>query len=369
MFAAFAAFLVVHGLIHLLGFLKAFGIAELPQLTQPVSPAMGVLWLACCVLFVAAACALFLWPRWWWAIGAAAVVISFVAIVPSWSDAKVGAAADLVAAAGVVFGFLALGPTSLRARYENDVDRALARFVEPGAVVADADLRALPEGMQRYLRYVGVVDRPRVRNLRARMHGRIRSGPEGRWMPFRAEQYNFYDEPARFFYLNASMRGVPVQGYHRYAGSEATMRVKAAGVVTVASAAGEAMSQAETVTLFNDMCLFAPATIVEADVRWDVLDARRVRATFTNAGHAIRADLAFDDADRLVNFWSDDRGELSADGRTLTPARWSTPVANYHVFGPVRLASHGEARYPRPTGEFAYLELEIDDVVYNVSHR
>ena len=37
--------LIIHGLIHLLGFAKAFRFAELPQLTQPISPLVGVLWL------------------------------------------------------------------------------------------------------------------------------------------------------------------------------------------------------------------------------------------------------------------------------------------------------------------------------------
>ena len=83
MTVVFAVVLVVHGLIHLLGFAKAFGLAELPQLTQPVSPFLGVLWLKAAMLFLAAAGALFVWPRWWWAIGACAIVVSTVAIVPS----------------------------------------------------------------------------------------------------------------------------------------------------------------------------------------------------------------------------------------------------------------------------------------------
>ena len=51
----------------------------------------------------------------------------------------------------------------------------------------------------------GVVGKPRVRNFRVRMHGRIRNGREDRWMPFAAEQYNVVDPAARLFYLNASM--------------------------------------------------------------------------------------------------------------------------------------------------------------------
>ena len=85
------------------------------------------------------------------------------------------------------------------------------------------------------------------------MHGRIRAGRQSRWMPFAAEQYNFVDPPARYFYLNASMFAIPVQGYHRYAGSSASMRVKAAALVPVVNASGSEMTQSETVTLFNDI--------------------------------------------------------------------------------------------------------------------
>jgi hypothetical protein len=59
----FAIVLVVHGLIHAIGFAKAFGLADLPELTQPISPLLGALWLLTALLFFVAAAALFLWPR------------------------------------------------------------------------------------------------------------------------------------------------------------------------------------------------------------------------------------------------------------------------------------------------------------------
>lgn len=100
---AFAIFLVLHGLVHVLGFIKAFNLAELPQLTQPISPLLGILWLVAAFLFLAAAGALVHGSRWWWAVGAAAIVVSMVAILPSWSDARFGALANLVALAGIVY--------------------------------------------------------------------------------------------------------------------------------------------------------------------------------------------------------------------------------------------------------------------------
>jgi hypothetical protein len=364
----FAIFLVVHGLIHLLGTAKAFRLAELPQLTQPVSWVGGVVWLIAALLFLTAAGCLFLWPRWWWAVGAAALATSMLAIIPSWSDAKAGAVANAMALVGVIFGFLSNGPLSLRAAYEHDVDRALVRTTS-ASTINDADLMHLPEPVQRYLRISGVMGHPRVRNLRARMHGRLRSGADARWMPCTAEQYNFFDQPARLFYMTASSFLIPSQGYHRYVGSSASMSIKVAGLVPVVEFSGSVMTQGETVTMFNDMCVMAPATLIDPGIQWEPIDACRARATFTNAGHTIRAELTFNDVGELTNFRSDDRYQTLPDGKSAGKVRWSTPLREYRSFGSIRLTSGGEARFHEPGGEYAYIELTLDDVQYNVSPR
>ena len=362
---AFAALLVVHGLIHLLGVAKAFGLAMLPQLTQPISPGRGGLWSIAAVLFVVSAGALYAAPRWWWAIALGAIAVSSVAIAGSWADAKAGAAVNVIVLVAAVVAAAIDGPWGLRAEYDRDVGAALAR-PRPTALVTESDLAPLPPQVQRYLRVAGVVGQPRVWNMRARMRGRIRSAADARWMPLRAEQHNVFDQPARLFYMTATMLGVPVDGYHRFVGRAATMRVKAAGLVPVQQSGGDEMTQAETVTLFNDMCLMAPATLIDPAVTWSPIDAERVRATFTNAGHTIHADLVFDAAGDLVNFWSDDRRRTAADGRTMTAVRWSTPVSAYRTFGAVRLMHRGEARWHEAGGDYAYIELEIEDVQYNV---
>jgi hypothetical protein len=364
----FATVLLVHGLIHLLGFAKAFGFAELPQLTGHISPLFGTLWLMAGLLFLVAAGSLFFWPRWWWAIGTCAIVVSMVVIVGSWSDAKFGTIANVVALVGVVFGFLAQGPASLRAAYDRDVDRALATS-KVADLVTDRDLAHLPEPVQRYLRATGVVGHPRVHNFRVRMRGRIRNGPEARWIPLVAEQYNFVDEPARLFYLNGSMFMIPVQGYHRYVGPSATMRIKAAALVPVVDVSGDEMNQGETVTMFNDMCVMAPATLINPAITWERVGEFTARASFTNAGHTIRAELSFKQTGELTNFWSDDRYQTSSDGKGARKIRWSTPLGSYRSFGQARLASGGEGRWHEPGGEYAYIELTIDDVQYNVRSR
>jgi hypothetical protein len=313
-------------------------------------------------LFLAASVSVYAWPRWWWALGGAGVVASMAAIVPSWADAKFGALANLIVLAGVVCGVLAQGPGSLRAKYDADVARATAPAAT--SIVTEADLAPLPAPVQRYLRLTGAVGRPRVRDFRVRMHGRIRSGPGAGWMTLTAEQHNLVGDRTRFFYLNATMFGVPVQGYHRYADRAATMRIKAAALVPVVDAAGDVLTRSETVTLFNDLCVMAPATLVDPAILWEPVDAHTARASFSNAGHTIGAELRFNDTGELVDFVSDDRYQVPAEGPPVR-LRWSTPLRDYRAFGDVRLASRGEGRWHEPGGSYAYIDLTIDDVRYN----
>lgn len=359
----FAFIIALHGLIHLMGPAKAFGCADLPQLTQAISRGVGLVWLAAAALTLAAAVALFVWPRGWWMVGAAALVLSQAVIFTSWSDAKAGTVANLILLAGVAYGFFTQGPTSFRAQYEEDVRAGVARLVE-APVLTDADVAPLPEPVRRYLRATGMVGRPRIQNYRVRFRGRIRSGPDARWMPFEADQQSFVDRPTRLFWIRATMMGVPVDGLHRLVDGHAIMRIKPFGAFAVVDAAGVEMDQGETVTLFNDMCLLAPGTLVDPAIQWEPVDARTAKARFTHAAHTISATLFFDDDGLLKDFVSDDRF-ASTDGKDFKRWRWSTPIAEYRANGPYRLAARGEARWHPPEGEYVYAAIDILDVEYN----
>lgn len=130
-------------MIHLFGFAKAFGYADLPLLGHTLSKPVGVLWLTAALLCLAAAAALFLVPRWWWVVGALAVVTSQAAIVTAWSDAMVGTVANLLLAVAVL--------------------------------------------------WADVVGRPWVNDFRATFTGRIRSGRDSPWMRFTGDQLDILD--------------------------------------------------------------------------------------------------------------------------------------------------------------------------------
>lgn len=362
---ALIGLLAVHGLIHLMGFARAFGYAELPQLTQPVPRGWGLLWLVAAGLVLITAAMLAARMRTTWIVGAVALVVSQAVIASAWHDAWAGTVPNLLLLLVVAHGWLTEGPASFHAQYLRDVEAGLARHGE-APVVTEADLAPLPDPVRRYLRVTRVVGQPRVRNYRLRFRGRIRSAPDSVWMPFEAEQQSFADEPTRLFLMRARMYGVPVEAFHRSIDGHATMQVTLAGAVPIADARGDEMDRAETVTLFNDMCLLAPGTLVDPAIAWEAVNATTARARFTNRRQTIAATLFFDPAGRLVNFESDDRSQSSADAKTFTRLRFSTPVGDYRDFGPLHLAAHGDARWHRPEGVFTYGEFDVLEVAVNV---
>jgi hypothetical protein len=144
------------------------------------------------------------------------------------------------------------------------------------------------------------------------------------------------------------------------------MQIKLASLFQVVDAKGEKMNQGETVTMFNDMCLFAPATLIDDNIEWEEIDSLTVKAKFTNAGNTINATLFFNEKGELVNFSSNDRYE-SADGKTYNNYEWTTPVKDYQEINGRRLPSYGEAVWHKPEGEYVYAKLSIADVEYNCS--
>jgi hypothetical protein len=248
------------------------------------------------------------------------------------------------------------------------VSERVATAREP-SVLTDAELLHLPIAVQRYIRLSGAVGQPHIRNVHARMRGRIRSGPDAPWMPFTGEQYNFFDTPARLFYMDATRSGFPLQVFHRYVGPAATMTVRAASLVTVVNAAGPEMDESETVTMLNDMCWIAAGTLISKQITWEEIDSLQVRATFTNAGHTVHATLRFNTDGELIDFVSDDRSAASPDGKSFTHQRWSTPLRDYSAFGSRRISARGEGRWHPAAGSFAYIELELTHVEYNVTDR
>jgi len=249
----------------------------------------------------------------------------------------------------------------LKNQYLRDVRKAMQQQPPEFATLKEADLARLPPPVQRYLKLTGVPGQEIPRNMRVVLEGQMRNRKRD-WFRFRSEQYNFFTEPARYFFMKAAIGGLPVHGYHSYMEHSARMRIRLAGLLPLVNLGDARLFAAETVTFLNDLCLFAPAALVDPRIVWEPLDASSATATFPNKDARISAILYFNEKGYLSNFESRDRFDVNEKG--FFP--FTTPVSDYQTYSNLTLPGYGEGVWHYPAGEFVYGRFWVRDIQYNL---
>jgi hypothetical protein len=260
----------------------------------------------------------------------------------------------------------ALTGRNLRARHDQVVAEVFAASpLGPAVPLTLGDLAGLPDPVRRYIARAGAIGRPRPQNMRVVMDAAMYRKPGQAPMRARSVQYSFFGEPTRLFLMDARMVGLPVRALHVYRDHQATFTVRVASTLTIVDLHGEQISDAETVTVLNDVCLMAPGALVDPRLAWAPVDDRTAQVTFTNGPHRVTATLSFNADDELVDFTSDDRPDSSTG--TFVPMRWSTPVHEYRDADGRHLIHRGAAVYLRPDGPFTYGEFTLRSLDYDVA--
>lgn len=348
----------IHGLIHFMGLAKAFDYGNMKQLTMPISKQVGMLWLLTGLLFLITAALLLLKKDYWWALAALAIIISQIVILMSWRDAKFGTIANTLI---LIAATLSWGSSRFENIYRKDVKECLNRSnTLTVKVLSETDIQHLPLPVQRYLKYTGAINKPKVKNVKVVLEGQMREKGKN-FFAITSEQYNFYDDPSRLFFMKGKMFGVTVPGYHKYTKATAVMDIRLFGLFPVVQKKGDVMNKAETVTLFNDMCLLAPATLIDNRIKWQPIDSISTNAVFTNGNISISATLFFNSQGQLVNFISNDRTSVS----DMKNYPFSTPVHGYKNINGFNLMSEGDAVWHYSDGDFVYGKFKLKDICYN----
>jgi len=99
-----AFIILIHGLIHFMGFAKAFGYGNITRLGE-VSKPMGSLWLLVAFLFITVTILLLFKKDAWIITGMIAAILSQLLIISAWKDARFGTVANIML---VVFAILSI---------------------------------------------------------------------------------------------------------------------------------------------------------------------------------------------------------------------------------------------------------------------
>ena len=240
--------------------------------------------------------------------------------------------------------------------------------LKPESVLIEQETAHLPACVQKYLKYTGAIGKIKPQNVCIEFDADMYRKPGDKPMKAYSIQYNFYGDYSRLFLMKANKMGIPFRALHIYKNEQASFRVKVAELFKVVDVTGEELTKAETVTLLNDMCIFAPGGLFDKRLTWSEIDSLSAKVTLTNGKYVVSAILYFNVLGELIDFMSDDRYALQDDGK-MKQVRWTTPISEYKEFEGRKVPSVGKTIWHYPEGEFTYGVFKLKSIKYNVINK
>ena len=356
----FSSFMLLHGIIHLMGFAKEWDLAPKGKLTgktlidlpDNTLKFIGILWLLTCVMLIGATVAYVLHREWYWIPAAAALLVSQTLIIIYWHDAKFGTIANVIILIAVILSAASI-------HFNNMVKREIKTITTQASadpwVVTEDMIKDLPANVQRWLRQSNVIDKVTPNVIHITQKGQMRSNPEGKWMPFDAEQYFSIDPPA--FVWNARIQAAPfinIAARDKYENGHGHMLIKALYIYRVANSSGSEIDQGTLLRYLAEIAWF-PQAAVSDYLTWEEIDAHRARVTMTYGNITASGIYTFDHAGKVAAFEAQRFGEFNGVYRKET---WSIAVTNYNTFHDMPITS-SSVTWKLKDGDFTWLKLDI----------
>ena len=240
-----------------------------------------------------------------------------------------------------------------------DTERLTTAARSAGTLVTDTMLASLPTPAQRYFRYAGIIGRPIPTVVRLTQTGHIRGSAEAAWMAFEANETYSTNPPAFVWQAFMPGRTSPVAlGRDEYLEGSGSILMKLLALVPVADEHGDELSEAGLMRYLNE-CMWFPAALLGPNMTISAVDPSSFEVTLTDHGRSASGVFIVDADGRLTTF----RAKRYNTG-TRSIETWETPIAGYQQWAGLNLPSRGTAVWKLPSGDYAYIELEIGGVSY-----
>jgi hypothetical protein len=358
----FAFILLTHGLIHFMGFAKAFGYGNIAALTKNISKPVGMFWMVAAFLFIITVL-LFLFKKDWWWTGFSAILISQLLIFMFWKDARFGTVANILTLA---IAIPAYADWKFNKNYHKETKTLLAKAVNaPAVIITKEMLKDLPQPVQLWLGRSGIVGKEMIQKLQIKQKGEMKQGPASKWFPFEAEQYNTVNPPA--FAWKAEMNPslfMFIDGRDKYEEGRGNMLIKPYALFTVANAKGPETDQGSMLRYLAEICWF-PAAALSNYIQWLAIDSLSAKATMSYGGITASGVFHFNANGDISSFEAERYyGEAREKPRLEKWVVTNMPCA-YKEFEGIRIPYKSELTWKLKEGDFTWLWLEVEDIKYN----
>jgi hypothetical protein len=358
----FSFVVLIHGLIHLQGFAKAFGYAKATAFAKEITTSQGSLWLVTALLIVVSGILFVLQKGNWWYIAFPAILISQVLIIHNWKEAKFGSIANLIILAAAVVGFA-------NARFNKIVKEEVAGMLPSVLPVNETTTLAaknkLPLVVEKWLKHSGADKSNGLHTAHLYQKGKMITSPGGKWLDFTAEEYFNIDAIA--FNWKTKVRllpGVFMTGRDHYEKGKASMFIKLFSIRTLASTdPSDLGNRSSLVRFLAEICWFPTAASSEW-ITWGAADDSTAMATIQWGGQTATGTFFFTKDGDVAAFEAMRHGEFKGQ---ISLEKWRIEMHKYQVFSGIRIPVECDVTWKLKSGDFTWLQLALTGMEYNIT--
>lgn len=358
---AFSIIILLHGLIHLLGFVKGWGMKEVKELTLPISKPMGLLWLTAAALLLAFGISQWLHSKYAWWVGFVAVIVSQILILLFWKDAKFGTLPNLLI---LLVSMILYGDFHFQKLVQLETTQLLSRNEKiEHKIVRENDIERLPEPVKHWLRSAGAVGKPFINTGKVSQKATMKLKPEqGDWMSATATQYTTLDNPAFIWTVHVNMNSLLYAvGRDKYENGKGEMLIKMNALVNVVHEKGEKLDEGTLQRYLGEMVWF-PSLALSPYITWEPIDDYTAKATMTYKGTTGSGTFHFNAQGAVTQFAARRYKGNEPDAQRYD---WTMNITDYQTFEGIQVPSKMTSTWKLDEGDWTWLQLEVTDIKYN----
>lgn len=355
----FSILLLIHGMIHLMGFLKAFQLAEISELKLPISRHVGVFWLITVLIFLVALGQYLLKNGYWWMPAMAGILLSQVLVILFWQDAKFGTIANVLILAVALTGMASRG---FQQKIERETTALFqAATIRDSHIVKSEDMVHLPAPVQKWLRHTGIIGKENISSVRLKQHAQMKMKPEQEyWTDAIARQYFTIDPPAFLWEVEMKMMSVlPISGRDLFINGRGEMMIKLLSAINVVNAQGDKIDQG-TIQRYLGEIVWFPSAALSPYIQWEDIDEHSAKATLNYKGKSAAGTFSFTKAGDLKQY-----SAMRYMNDDPDPKEWIVTAKETSEINGIRIPVKLDATWKLETGDWTWLQIEIETIEYN----
>ncbi len=358
----FLILLVLHGFIHLMGFVKAFNFAAIKELTLYISKPIGIIWLLTFLFFIVAAIQLLSENELWWGAAFIGLLVSQTLIILYWQDAKFGTIPNVIILIAVLISYTNFS-------FNKSVGREITAMLsdmkkETPGLVTEENITHLPAPVQRWMLNNGIIGNQYISSVRVKQQGLMKTSPEDEeWSKAEAIQFVTINPPAFIWKVDMQMMSfIDVAGRDKYIDGRGEMLIKLFSVFPVVNSSDNEKINAGTLQRFLGEIVWYPSAALSPYIIWEAIDDYSAKATMEYKGTTGSGIFYFDDEGNFKQF-SAQRYMGSEDDSTLK--EWIIKAIEYKEMDGIKVPVKLEATWRLDEGDWTWLKLEITEIEYN----